>query len=39
MVYDIPQEIDDEVSRIKLEAMGIEIDVLTDEQLEYLQSM
>jgi adenosylhomocysteinase len=39
MVYDIPREIDDEVSRIKLEAMGVEIDVLSDEQLEYLKSM
>ena len=38
-LYDIPQEIDDEVSRLKLEAMGIEIDVLTDEQSKYLKSM
>jgi len=39
LVYDIPREIDDEVSRIKLEAMGIKIDVHTPEQLEYLGSM
>jgi adenosylhomocysteinase len=38
-LYNIPQEIDDEVSRLKLEAMGTEIDVLTDEQSEYLRSM
>ena len=38
-LYNIPKEIDDEVIRIKLEAMGIEIDALTPEQLEYLGSM
>ena len=38
-LYDIPQEIDDEVARIKLEAMGINIDVLTAEQAAYLGSM
>ena len=39
LVYDIPKEIDDEVSRIKLAAMGIEIDALTAEQLAYLGTM
>jgi len=34
-VYDIPQEMDDEIARIKLETMGIEIDALTDEQEHY----
>jgi adenosylhomocysteinase len=38
-LYDIPREIDDEVARIKLEAMGINIDVLTAEQAAYLGSM
>jgi len=38
-LYDIPQEIDDEVARIKLEAMGVSIDTLTPEQLTYLGSM
>ena len=38
-VHDIPSEIDDEVIRIKMEAMGIEIDTPTTEQLEYLGSM
>jgi len=38
-LYDVPQEIDDEVIRIKLEAMGIDIDTLTAEQAAYLGSM
>jgi adenosylhomocysteinase len=38
-LYDIPQEIDNEVARIKLEAMGTSIDVLTSEQSAYLGSM
>lgn len=37
-VYRVPREIDVEVARLKLKAMGIEIDVLTEEQKEYLQS-
>ena len=37
-VHDVPQEIDREVARLKLEAMGISIDVLTDEQRAYLSS-
>jgi adenosylhomocysteinase len=37
-VYTIPEEIDREIARIKLEAMGINIDVLTKEQEEYLTS-
>ncbi len=35
-VYDVPREIDEEVARRKLEAMGIRIDQLTEEQREYL---
>jgi len=38
-LYDIPQEIDDEVIRIKLDAMGVNIDTLTAEQKAYLGSM
>jgi adenosylhomocysteinase len=38
-LYKIPKEIDDEVIRIKLEAMGVRIDTLTDEQVEYMGSM
>jgi len=37
-VYAVPEEIDAEIARIKLEAMGVEIDKLTDEQLKYLNS-
>jgi adenosylhomocysteinase len=37
-VYNVPQEIDDEVARLKLESMGIKIDTLTDEQRKYLTS-
>ena len=39
ILYNIPSEIDDEVARIKLEAMGVEIDTLSPEQSEYLGSM
>jgi adenosylhomocysteinase len=39
MLYNIPQEIDDEVIRIKLEAMGVSIDTLTAEQTAYMGSM
>jgi len=37
-VYRVPQEIDEEIARLKLLAMGIEIDQLTDEQRTYLTS-
>ncbi len=37
-VYTVPQEIDDEIARLKLESMGIQIDTLTPEQEEYLSS-
>jgi len=37
-VYSVPADIDAEIARIKLEAMGVKIDVLTDEQLKYLNS-
>jgi adenosylhomocysteinase len=35
-VYAVPKEIDETVARLKLEAMGIKIDKLTDEQKKYL---
>lgn len=35
-VYEVPKEIDDEVSRIKLEGCGMEIDRLTPEQEAYM---
>jgi len=37
-VYTVPAEIDAEIARIKLAAMGVKIDKLTDEQLKYLSS-
>jgi adenosylhomocysteinase len=37
-VYDVPLEIDREVARLKLRAMGIAIDTLTEEQRRYLSS-
>ena len=37
-VYSVSQEIDDEIARLKLESMGIQIDTLTPEQEEYLSS-
>jgi adenosylhomocysteinase len=37
-VYPVPREIDAEVARLKLQAMGVEIDRLTKEQEEYLRS-
>jgi len=35
-VYPVPEEIDREVARLKLQAIGIQIDSLTPEQREYL---
>jgi adenosylhomocysteinase len=37
-VYPVPTEIDDEVAKLKLQAMGVEIDALTTEQKDYLSS-
>ena len=37
-VYDVPLHIDQEIARLKLETMGVEIDSLTPEQEEYLRS-
>lgn len=37
-VYDVPAAIDDDVARVKLETLGIEIDTLTDEQIAYMNS-
>jgi len=37
-VYSIPENIDKEVARLKLDAMGIQIDSMTAEQQKYLQS-
>jgi adenosylhomocysteinase len=37
-VYTVPEEIDQRIARLKLRAMGVEIDVLTPEQEKYLTS-
>ena len=37
-VYPVPTEIDEEIARLKLETMGVEIDKLTEEQATYLAS-
>ncbi len=37
-VYPVPLEIDQEIARLKLSSMGIEIDTLTKEQERYLSS-
>jgi len=37
-VYPVPPDIDREISRLKLDTMGVEIDTLTPEQREYLSS-
>lgn len=37
-VYVIPEEIDKEIARLKLQSMGVSIDTLTPEQVEYLAS-
>ena len=37
-VYDVPESIDEDVARLKLAAFGVEIDTLTAEQEQYLNS-
>jgi adenosylhomocysteinase len=37
-VYPVPKEIDKEIARLKLKAMGVAIDTLTPEQKKYLSS-
>jgi len=37
-VYSVPAEIDHEIARLKLEAMGVRIDTLTEQQQHYLNS-
>ncbi len=38
IVYSVPENIDNEISRLKLKAMGLNIDTLTPEQKKYLKS-
>ncbi|MDJ0511207.1 MAG: adenosylhomocysteinase [Crocosphaera sp.] len=37
-LYNIPKELDQDIAALKLKAMGIEIDALTPEQEEYINS-
>jgi adenosylhomocysteinase len=37
-VHSVPAEIDREIARLKLASMGMTIDTLTEEQIEYLKS-
>ncbi len=37
-VVDVPQELDEEIARLKLRSLGVQIDELTPEQQEYLSS-
>jgi adenosylhomocysteinase len=37
-VYDVPEDIDHEVARLKLASLGVHIDQLTEEQRRYLSS-
>ena len=37
-VIDVPQELDEEIARLKLRSLGVQIDELTPEQREYLSS-
>ncbi len=37
-IYPVPEEIDKQIARLKLNSMGIDIDSLTPEQKEYLTS-
>ncbi len=35
-VYPVPEDIDKHIAELKLQSMGVEIDILTPEQIEYL---
>ena len=37
-VIQLPEEIDNQIAKLQLEAIGIAIDILTKEQKEYLKS-
>ncbi|MCT7970786.1 adenosylhomocysteinase [Laspinema olomoucense] len=37
-LHSIPREVDQEIARLKLEAMGINMDTLTSDQVEYMNS-
>jgi adenosylhomocysteinase len=37
-VHSVPREIDEEIAALKLDTLGVEIDELTEEQKEYMDS-
>ena len=37
-VYTVPPDLDHEIARLKLKAMGVKVDALTAEQEKYLSS-
>jgi adenosylhomocysteinase len=37
-VYSVPDEIDREIARLKLQSMGVQVDKLSAEQVKYLNS-
>lgn len=37
-VFGVPAEVDQEIAKIKLAAMGVNLDILTEEQVKYLNS-
>ena len=37
-LYSIPEDIDQDIARLKLQGMGINIDTLTEDQIEYMNS-
>lgn len=36
--YDVPEDIDSEIAKVKLATLGVEIDELTEEQFKYMNS-
>ncbi|MEI6158072.1 MAG: adenosylhomocysteinase [Atribacterota bacterium] len=37
-MYTVPQEIDQKVARLKLSSLSVEIEKLTEKQIQYLSS-
>jgi adenosylhomocysteinase len=37
-VYDVPEDLDASIAKLKLEAIGVAVDELTEEQQTYLNS-
>jgi adenosylhomocysteinase len=37
-VYNVPEEIDNNIAKVKLQTLDIEIDELTEEQVKYMNS-